>query len=399
MTSLPTNQSQPLGPAPDPPPLAESVTVCLVLGCLAVCAILGNSLVLYVVGKHLKCLSLTNAFLVSLSISDLLAAITCLPMTVLDLFLGDFLQTNEICIVNAFFNSLSGISSAFLLTCVAADRYYALGGTPRVGLGQQATAAAIVVSWLVAVPAAVPWYALSQLQDPSFQMYLPGSHHCMYVFHYQVPKTQLIYNATVTLLYLGPLVVMMTCSVRLWGVVRRHHKQVCPITTQPTQVRFTAELRTARTLLLMVLVFLLTKGLYLLLGMGLPMFRQDYRHPVDLVAIILFWCNCAANPVIYAVRNPNFTEVLHIRRRPSHHKPTSSFTNLAIPPSNTATPDLCMAKRMSIFTSRGSFSTAGDIYEVESSSCSTRDSLPHVHCCTYPYHNTWMAARSGATYF
>lgn len=300
------------------------------LSFIMIISLVGNALVLYVITKHLQYTSYTNAFIASLSVSDILTTLLCMPTTFVSLIhQHPTIFNNQLCALDGFLNGTFGFASTFMLTCISIDRYYVMGNVPRAGPGKRTSILAIFISWAGGIFFAFPWYALLSLVNinKTTYFYKEGFYHCMYLFHVTDSNEGIIYGLFVIVIcYITPIVIMIYCCLRLWNVIRQTDSRIVPVSAQPTHVHFTAELRTAKSVIIMVLLYITTRGPYLVMGLLSAMIGNQVTVAMDTVAMWLFWSNCAINPIVYAVRNPNFSEFLKIKRQSAYR--ARSFTNI-----------------------------------------------------------------------
>ncbi|XP_045917912.1 G-protein coupled receptor 135 [Micropterus dolomieu] len=96
----------------------------LVLLSIFLLSSLGNSVVVVVIIKHRQLRTVTNAFIMSLSLSDFLTAVLCLPFSFVMLFNKDgvWMFGDRFCVANGFFNTCFGIISTLTMTLISFDR-------------------------------------------------------------------------------------------------------------------------------------------------------------------------------------------------------------------------------------------------------------------------------------
>ncbi|XP_029568965.1 G-protein coupled receptor 135 [Salmo trutta] len=121
---------------------------------------LGNSAVVIVIIKHRQLRTVTNAFIMSLSLSDFLTAVLCLPFSFMMLFSKDgvWMFGDRFCVANGFFNACFGIISTLTMTLISFDRYYAIVRQPQEKIGRRKAITLLVAVWLTAVFFSIPWY-------------------------------------------------------------------------------------------------------------------------------------------------------------------------------------------------------------------------------------------------
>ncbi|KAF0044770.1 hypothetical protein F2P81_003928 [Scophthalmus maximus] len=138
----------------------------------------GNSAVVIVIIKHRQLRTVTNAFIMSLSLSDFLTAVLCLPFSFVMLFSKDgiWMFGDHFCVANGFFNTCFGIISTLTMTLISFDRYYAIVRQPQAKIGRQKATRLLIAVWLTAVIFSLPWYLL--VRTPT-EIHKRGFYHSM----------------------------------------------------------------------------------------------------------------------------------------------------------------------------------------------------------------------------
>ncbi|KAM3871292.1 G-protein coupled receptor 135 [Diretmus argenteus] len=293
--------------------ILQGITVAaqaLVLLSIFLLSSLGNSAVVVIIIKHRQLRTVTNAFIMSLSLSDFLTAVLCLPFSFIMLFSKDgvWMFGDRFCVANGFFNTCFGIISTLTMTLISFDRYYAIVRQPQAKIGRQKATQLLVGVWLSAVVFSLPWYLL--VRTPT-EIHKQGFYHCMYVFHSGTSRMGTAYSISlIVVCYLLPFSLMCFCHYNICKTVRLSGIRVRPVTTYAYLLRFYSEMRTATTVLIMIVFIIFCWGPYCLMGLVTAMGDYTFNPGMDTVAIWLTWANGAINPLIYAMRNPNISMLL-----------------------------------------------------------------------------------------
>ncbi|XP_048217950.1 G-protein coupled receptor 135 [Perognathus longimembris pacificus] len=306
----------------------------LVLLLIFLLSSLGNCAVMGVIVKHRQLRTVTNAFILSLSLSDLLTALLCLPAAFLDLFTppGGSAPTaasaasaaptssaaaasagpwRSFCAASRFFSSCFGIVSTFSVALISLDRYCAIVRPPRDKIGRRRALQLLAGVWLAALGFSLPWELIEAPRDP------PGEqsfHGCLYRTSPDPEQLGAAYSVgLVVACYLLPFLLMCFCHYHICKTVRLSDVRVRPVTTYARVLRFFSEVRTATTVLIMIVFVICCWGPYCFLVL-LAATRQAQATQVpsvlNVVAVWLTWANGAINPVIYAFRNRNISMLL-----------------------------------------------------------------------------------------
>lgn len=314
----------PLGPEAAPL-LSHGAAVAaqaLVLLLIFLLSSLGNCAVMGVIVKHRQLRTVTNAFILSLSLSDLLTALLCLPAAFLDLFTppgGSAPATaatavgpwRGYCAASRFFSSCFGIVSTLSVALISLDRYCAIVRPPREKIGRRRALQLLAGAWLAALGFSLPWELLRAPREP---LAAQSFHGCLYRTSPDPAQLGAAYSVgLVVACYLLPFLLMCFCHYHICKTVRLSDVRVRPLTTYARVLRFFSEVRTATTVLIMIVFVICCWGPYcFLVLLAAARQAQATQAPslLNVVAVWLTWANGAINPVIYAVRNPNISMLL-----------------------------------------------------------------------------------------
>ncbi|XP_054423011.1 G-protein coupled receptor 135 [Pteronotus mesoamericanus] len=293
----------------------------LVLLLIFLLSSLGNCAVMGVIVKHRQLRTVTNAFILSLSLSDLLTALLCLPAAFLDLFTPPWVSASEpevavgpwrgFCAASRFFSSCFGIVSTLSVALISLDRYCAIVRPPREKIGRRRALQLLAGAWLVALGFSLPWELLHAPQEPPAAQ---SFHGCLYRTTPDPAQLGAAYSVgLVVACYLLPFLLMCFCHYHICKAVRLSDVRVRPVTTYARVLRFFSEVRTATTVLIMIVFVICCWGPYcFLVLLAAARQAQATQAPslLNVVAVWLTWANGAINPVIYAIRNPNISMFL-----------------------------------------------------------------------------------------
>ncbi|XP_012663435.2 probable G-protein coupled receptor 135 [Otolemur garnettii] len=291
----------------------------LVLLLIFLLSSLGNCAVMGVIAKHRQLRTVTNAFILSLSLSDLLTALLCLPAAFLDLFTPPEGSApaavagpwRGFCAASRFFSSCGGIVSSLSVALISLDRYCAIVRPPREKLGRRRALQLLAGAWLAALGFSLPWELLwAPREPPAAQSF----HGCLYRTSPDPAQLGAAYSVgLVVACYLLPFLLMCFCHYHICKTVRLSDVRVRPVTTYARVLRFFSEVRTATTVLIMIVFVVCCWGPYCcLVLLAATRQAQAAQGPslLNVVAVWLTWANGAINPVIYAIRNPNISMLL-----------------------------------------------------------------------------------------
>uniref|UniRef100_A0A8B9RRK2 G protein-coupled receptor 135 n=1 Tax=Accipiter nisus TaxID=211598 RepID=A0A8B9RRK2_9AVES len=193
---------------------------------------LGNGAVVLVIARHRQLRTVTNAFVLSLSLSELLGALLCLPLAFLSLLSrppGAWLFGQRLCLASAALHAGLGIAATLTMALLSFDRYCAIVRQPRHKMGRRRAAQLLAAVWLAALALAGPWYGLA---GEGRREARPGAYRCVYVLPWGSSRLGPPYGAAlIVLCYLLPFALMCFCHYNICRAVRLAESRVRPLTT------------------------------------------------------------------------------------------------------------------------------------------------------------------------
>ncbi|XP_034289398.1 G-protein coupled receptor 135 [Pantherophis guttatus] len=297
---------------------------------------LGNGAVVVIIARHRQLRTVTNAFVLSLSLAELLDTLLCLPLAFASLLNGRpngaWLFGRRLCLVSATLHAGLGIAATLTMALLSFDRYCAIVRQPLHKMGRRRATQLLVAVWLAALGFSGPWYLLAQEEEEEEEQPVgpgaPASYHCMYVLPWGSSHLGPPYSATlIVLCYLLPFALMCFCHYNICRAVRLTESRVRPLTTYGHLLRFYGEMRTATTVLIMIISIICCWGPYCILGLAAATGRFSFSPAIDTVASWMAWANGAINPLIYATRNPNISLLLGRNREGGYRaqKPMAAY--------------------------------------------------------------------------
>ncbi|XP_041937516.1 cholecystokinin receptor-like isoform X1 [Alosa sapidissima] len=128
-------------------------------------SVFGNLLIIAVLTLNKRMRTVTNCFLLSLAVSDLMLAVFCMPFTLIPNLLQDFIFGAAMCKIVTYFMGISVSISTFSLVAIAIERYSAICNPLKSRSWQTRSHAykVIAATWVVSVIIMVPYPVFSQL--------------------------------------------------------------------------------------------------------------------------------------------------------------------------------------------------------------------------------------------
>ncbi|XP_011836670.1 PREDICTED: orexin receptor type 2 isoform X1 [Mandrillus leucophaeus] len=308
-----------------------------------VVALIGNVLVCVAVWKNHHMRTVTNYFIVNLSLADVLVTITCLPATLLVDITETWFFGQSLCKVIPYLQTVSVSVSVLTLSCIALDRWYAICHPLMFKSTAKRARNSIVIIWIVSCIIMIPQAIVMECSSM-----FPGLANKTTLFTVCderwggeiYPKMYHICFFLVT--YMAPLCLMVLAYLqifrKLWcrqipgtsSVVQRKWKPLQPVSQprgpgQPTKSRISAvaaeikqiraRRKTARMLMVVLLVFAICYLPISILNVLKRVFGM-FTHTDDRETVYawftfshwLVYANSAANPIIYNFLSGKFRE-------------------------------------------------------------------------------------------
>ncbi|EFX77115.1 hypothetical protein DAPPUDRAFT_54510 [Daphnia pulex] len=284
-----------------------------VFAVLVIVAAVGNSLVAWIVFAHKRMKTVTNYFLVNLSLADLtMSVFNCV-------FNFTFMLNNHwpfggfYCTVNNFVANVSVAASVFTLVAISFDRYIAIVYPLRPRMSKSTARIAISLIWLASCILAVPCLLYSQTLSHSYR---GGEVRvvCIIVWPDGVPSVSqqdFIYNIVFTVsTYLIPVIVMGACYSRmgyvLWrgkSIGEQNQRQAESIQSKHKVVRMFMVIVT-----LFVVCWLPYHGYFVYQFIDDQVISYKYTQHIFLSFYWLAMSNTMINPLVYYYMNTRFRE-------------------------------------------------------------------------------------------
>ncbi|KAM4561369.1 cholecystokinin receptor type A isoform 2-T2 [Fundulus diaphanus] len=129
-------------------------------------SVIGNLLIIVVLTFNDRMRTVTNAFLLSLAMSDLMMAIFCMPFNLIPSILKDFIFGALMCKIVTYLMATSVSISTFNLVAIAIERYSAICNPLKSRAWQTRSHAfrVIAATWLLAFIIMIPYPVISHLK-------------------------------------------------------------------------------------------------------------------------------------------------------------------------------------------------------------------------------------------
>lgn len=255
---------------------------------IIIMALFGNGLVVIAFAVFQKLRTMTNYFIVSLAVADVLVATVSMPVWFAYLVTGpiwifhEWMQQVWSCV-----DILCGVASILHLCFISIERVICISSplTYHDKITTSKVLLAIVSIWLFSV----------------FMALLKG------LLWYVPPPA---YELTVSLsCFLVPLIIMLACYLRMYKAARHQIKKIIlTVHGSPKRFLLSKELKAAKTVAVVIGAFVICWGPFFVLNLIYALCNSCSPLPEEsvLAAKWLHYVNSVLNPIIYACMNKEF---------------------------------------------------------------------------------------------
>ncbi|GAA6222932.1 galanin receptor type 1-like [Lates japonicus] len=291
----------------------EAVIVPVMFGLIFVVGVVGNSLVMVVIGKvrytggggggagggWRRSGSPTNIFILNLSVADLSFLLFCVPFQATIYSLPEWVFGDFLCWFGHYLFTVSMLVSIFTLVAMSVDRYVAVvrsKKSPCVRSRRNALTGVCVI-WTLSLVCSVP---VAQHQVLTNHPTAPNSTFC---WEQWSGASRRSYKVTVLVIgYLLPLLLISCCYTK---VLFHLHKKMKNMSKKSER----SKRKTAQTVLLVVTAFTICWMPHHIIAMWVEFGTfplNDASFAFRIVSHCLSYGNSCVNPVLYAFLSENF---------------------------------------------------------------------------------------------
>uniref|UniRef100_A0A3Q2ZXW2 G-protein coupled receptors family 1 profile domain-containing protein n=1 Tax=Kryptolebias marmoratus TaxID=37003 RepID=A0A3Q2ZXW2_KRYMA len=219
-------------------PGPEAVVVPVVFGLIFVVGVVGNTLVMVVIGRvkssgGARALSPTNIFIMNLSVADLLFILFCVPLHATIYSLPEWVFGAFLCRFGHFFSNVTMLVSIFTLVAMSVDRYIAVVRSKSFACVRSRRNAlfGLCVIWTLSLLCSVP---VAQHYILTNHPRAPNSTFC---WENWSGAPRVAYKVSVTLLgFVTPLLLICCCYTRVSSQTLSFHGMIWDCCRSKTRV-------------------------------------------------------------------------------------------------------------------------------------------------------------------
>ena len=269
-------------------------------------ALFGNTLlcIAFLKNNHLR--SVTNMFVLTLAVSDIIMSLTCMPLSEGSLIAGEWIFGDLICHIQGFLAHFLALLSLQMMAITAVNRYFRVikpdlykkiftpGYTNLIILSASLLSVGILGS-------------ITFAQHGNLFVFQAGKTICVNL-HRSLISTQ-IYTifSSVTFVFL-PAIVIIWCYTKVFRSIRRHFRQLAARNMSSASINSInpAEIVVTRTVFAIVLAFFICWIPCIVIDL-VDITRDEWLDRRVYLAYTYFaYTSSAINPIIYGIMNRSF---------------------------------------------------------------------------------------------
>ncbi|XP_043492831.1 tachykinin-like peptides receptor 86C [Polistes fuscatus] len=292
-------------------PWWQKLTWSLIFAIILLVATGGNIIVMWIVLAHRRMRTVTNYFLVNLSLADLMMSLFNCAFNFVYLLNSNWPFGVVYCTINNFIAHVTVASSVFTLVVISFDRYMAIMYPLKRHMSRRRTILTLISIWTVSSILAIPSLLYSRTTKTRYSnnktrisCYLSWPDG-----EYLNSKTGYFYNILfLNMTYLIPIVVMAVCYTlmgrKLWG-----SKFIGELTHNQKE-SMKSKRKVVKMFISIVMIFAICwfpyQGFFIFVYHNQDLLRRSYVQHVYLSFYWLAMSNSMVNPIIYYWMNNRF---------------------------------------------------------------------------------------------
>ncbi|XP_072514790.1 neuropeptide FF receptor 1 like 3 [Salminus brasiliensis] len=284
---------------------------------------IGNGVVCLIVLRNRHMWTVTNVFILNLSISDLLVGIFCIPTTLVDNLITGWPFSDVMCKLSGLVQGTSVCASVFTLVAIAVDRFRCIVYPFKPKLTLLVAKATIGMIWLLALVIMFPSALMLTVEQERGHFTVHNDNYNLSYPLYSCyetwpdPQMRKVYTTVLFAhIYLVPLILIILMYGRIGAklysttvLVNIDQADAAPHGKCPVSQR---KIKVIKMLIVVALLFMLSW-----LPLWTLMLLTDYARPegdqLELLTGYIFpfshwlaFANSSVNPIIYGYFNENF---------------------------------------------------------------------------------------------
>ncbi|XP_066996206.2 tachykinin-like peptides receptor 99D [Anabrus simplex] len=271
----------------------------------------GNLIVIWIVMAHKRMRTVTNYFLVNLSVADAMVSTLNVTFNYTYMLNSDWPFGKTYCKITQFVAVLSICASVFTLMAISIDRYMAIISPLRPRMGRRTTLIVVVCIWMLGSTLSLPMIAFyttdgmelaeGDVRIVCYSEWPDGpSPHSYYEYVYNV-----VFMVVTYFLPIGSMTfTYLRVGVELWG------SQSIGECTQRQMENIRSKRRVVKMMVVVVLIFVVCWAPFHIYFIVVSLYPQINQSPyIQEVYLGIYWLamsNSMYNPIIYFWMNSRF---------------------------------------------------------------------------------------------
>lgn len=269
-------------------------------------ALFGNTLLCIAFFKNNQLRSVTNIFVLTLAVSDIIMSLTCMPLSEGSLIAGEWIFGDLLCHFQGFLAHFLAFLSLQMMAITAVNRYFRVikpdlykkiftpGYTSLIIISASLLSVGILGS-------------ITFAQHGNLFVFHPGKTICVNLYRSLLSTQIYTIFSSVAFVFL-PAIVIIWCYAKVFRSIRRHFRRLAARKMSSASINIInpAEIVVTRTVFAIVLAFFLCWIPCIVIDL-VDIMRDDwFDRRVYLAYTYFAYTSSAINPIIYGIMNRSF---------------------------------------------------------------------------------------------
>ena len=269
-------------------------------------ALFGNTLlcIAFIKNNHLR--SVTNIFVLTLAVSDIVMSLTCMPLSEGSLLAGEWIFGDLLCHIQGFLTHFLAFLSLEMMAVTAVNRYFRVikpdlyrkiftpGYTTLIILSASLLSVGILAS-------------ITFAQHGNLFVFHPGKAICVNLYRSLISTQIYTIFSSVTFVFL-PAIVIIWCYSKVFRAIRRHFRRWAARKLSSASINSInpAEIVVTRTVFAIVIAFFICWIPCIVIDLVDITRDEWFDRRVYLAYTYFAYTSSAINPIIYGIMNRSF---------------------------------------------------------------------------------------------
>ena len=269
-------------------------------------ALFGNTLlcIAFIKNNHLR--SVTNIFVLTLAVSDIVMSLTCMPLSEGSLLAGEWIFGDLLCHIQGFLAHFLAFLSLEMMAITAANRYFRVikqdlykkiftpGYTTLIIFSASLLSVGILAS-------------ITFAQHGNLFVFHPGKAICVNLYRSLISTQIYTIFSSFTFVFL-PAIVIIWCYTKVFRSIRRHFRRLAARKMSSASINSMnpAEIVVTRTVFAIVIAFFICWIPCIVIDLVDITRDAWFDRRVYLAYTYFAYTSSAINPIIYGIMNRSF---------------------------------------------------------------------------------------------